>query len=231
MHEVVKGKFFAFKGPTDQHKPYMTKRPSDYFDVFKHKKVRGVVRLNNKEYKTEPLVAAGFEHHDLFFIDCSTPSDAIVDRFLKIAEKTEGALAVHCLAGLGRTGTLIAMYMMKHMGFTANECMAWLRIVRPGSVIGPQQNYLKNQEQRMRTLGKHVSGLGLDGERTRPVNTDMAYFAAECNTDASAQLADQITKGMQLRDKYRGANTQGQGEARRSRARAEAALAELKSYQ
>jgi len=224
MHEVVKGKFFAFKGPTDQHKPYMTKRPSDYLDVFKHKKVQGIVRLNNKEYKIEPLIAAGFQHHDLFFVDCSTPSDAIVDRFLKISEKTEGALAVHCLAGLGRTGTLIGMYMMKHMGFTANECIAWLRIVRPGSVIGPQQNYLKNQEQRMRALGKHVSGLGLDGERS-PVSADMAYFAGECNPDASAQLADQITKGMQLRDKFRGANSQGHAQARHARARADAALA------
>ena len=29
------------------------------------------------------------------------------------------------------SGTLIGLYMMKHMGFTARECIAWLRIVRP----------------------------------------------------------------------------------------------------
>ncbi len=46
---------------------------------------------------------------------------------------------MHCKAGLGRTGTLIACYMMKHYQMTAAECIAWLRIVRPGSVIGPQQ--------------------------------------------------------------------------------------------
>ncbi len=46
---------------------------------------------------------------------------------------------MHCKAGLGRTGTLIACYMMKHFQMTAAECIAWLRIVRPGSVIGPQQ--------------------------------------------------------------------------------------------
>ena len=47
------------------------------------------------------------------------------------------------LAGLGRTGTLIGAYLMKHYKFTAAEVMAWIRICRPGSIIGPQQNYLE----------------------------------------------------------------------------------------
>jgi len=45
-------------------------------------------------------------------------------------------------AGLGRTGTLIACFIMKHYKFTAAEAIAWIRICRPGSVIGPQQEFL-----------------------------------------------------------------------------------------
>ncbi|EEB87757.1 hypothetical protein MPER_14765, partial [Moniliophthora perniciosa FA553] len=47
-----------------------------------------------------------------------------------------------CKAGLGRTGTLIGAYLVWKYGFTANEAIAFMRIVRPGSVVGPQQQYL-----------------------------------------------------------------------------------------
>lgn len=46
-------------------------------------------------------------------------------------------------AGLGRTGTLIGCYMMKHYQLTAAEAIAWIRICRPGSIIGPQQNFVE----------------------------------------------------------------------------------------
>ena len=43
---------------------------------------------------------------------------------------------------MGRTGTLIGAYLIWKYGFTANEAIAFMRIVRPGSVVGPQQQYL-----------------------------------------------------------------------------------------
>ena len=42
------------------------------------------------------LQDAGFDHHDLFFVDGSTPSDAILKRFLHICETSDGVIAVHC---------------------------------------------------------------------------------------------------------------------------------------
>ncbi|XP_067846687.1 dual specificity protein phosphatase CDC14AB isoform X2 [Heptranchias perlo] len=52
-------------------------------------------------------------------------------------------------AGLGRTGTLIACYIMKHYRFTAAEAIGWIRICRPGSIIGPQQHFLEEKQGHM----------------------------------------------------------------------------------
>jgi len=48
-----------------------------------------------------------------------------------------------CAAGLGRTGTLIGCYLMKHYNMSAAETIAWIRIARPGSILGPQQHYME----------------------------------------------------------------------------------------
>merc|ERR1712157_505472 len=64
-----------------------------------------------------------------------------------------GVLAVHCKAGLGRTGSCVGCYMMKHYAWTAAQVICWLRICRPGSVIGPQQRFLEMQQPKMWKAG------------------------------------------------------------------------------
>lgn len=82
-----------------------------------------MVRLNNKIYDGSRFVNHGIKHVDLYFLDGSTPPDAILNKFLKIAEQEHGAIAVHCKAGLGRTGALIFAYACKHFNFPAAPFM------------------------------------------------------------------------------------------------------------
>ena len=154
MHEVVPGKFVALKGPQslgdeqyhDMDNGTRNFSPRHYTEILKEYGVELVVRLNSSEYDKEEFTQHGLLHLDLYFEDCSEPPPAIATAFLLAAEAIPGCIAVHCRAGLGRTGTLIARYLMKHHGFTAREAMGWLRIMRPGSVIGEQQHYLCEAE-------------------------------------------------------------------------------------
>lgn len=70
--------------------------PEAYFPYFRKNNVTTIIRLNKKIYDAKRFTDGGFDHHDLFFIDGSTPSESIIKRFLEICESTDGAVAVHC---------------------------------------------------------------------------------------------------------------------------------------
>eukprot|EP00095_Tigriopus_kingsejongensis_P007281 snap_masked-scaffold144_size312663-processed-gene-2.25 protein:Tk07281 transcript:snap_masked-scaffold144_size312663-processed-gene-2.25-mRNA-1 annotation:"dual specificity protein phosphatase cdc14a" len=149
---LVPEKFMAFCGPhassrIDNGYPYHS--PESYFNYFRLHHVTTIIRLNKKIYDAKRFTKAGFQHEDLFFIDGSTPSDEILADFIRICESAKGGIAVHCKAGLGRTGSLIGCYIMKHWRWTALEVIAWLRICRPGSIIGHQQDWLEEKQPEM----------------------------------------------------------------------------------
>ncbi|CAL1702178.1 unnamed protein product [Somion occarium] len=112
-------------------------------DYFEKRNVKLVVRLNNALYDRQVFLDRGIHHTDLYFDDGTNPTDEIVRKFIDMADEVieaGGVVAVH--AGLGRTGTLIGAYLIWKYGFTATEAIAFMRIVRPGSVVGPQQQYM-----------------------------------------------------------------------------------------
>uniref|UniRef100_A0A3Q3NEA6 protein-tyrosine-phosphatase n=1 Tax=Mastacembelus armatus TaxID=205130 RepID=A0A3Q3NEA6_9TELE len=149
LNWIIPGKFLAFSGPHPKSKienGYPLHAPEAYIPYFRKHNITTIIRLNKKIYDARRFTDSGFEHHDLFFVDGSTPNDSIVRKFLNICENAEGAIAVHCKAGLGRTGTLIGCYMMKHYRLSAAEAIAWIRICRPGSIIGPQQNFVEEKQ-------------------------------------------------------------------------------------
>ncbi|XP_063409936.1 dual specificity protein phosphatase CDC14A-like isoform X2 [Mytilus trossulus] len=167
---IIPNKMLAFSGPHSKSKienGYPLHAPEAYFPYFRKHNVSTIVRLNKKIYDARRFTDAGFDHFDLFFTDGSCPTDNIVRQFIDLSENADGAIAVHCKAGLGRTGSLIACYMMKHYKFTAAECIAWCRTCRPGSVIGPQQNFLEEKQSWMWMQGDLHRAKSNDKDRTR----------------------------------------------------------------
>merc|ERR1711934_376331 len=158
LNEIVPGKFIGFSGPAEKHlEAYdgsITFGPEDYVPIFKKFGVSAVIRLSKKVYDKRKFLDEGIHHYDLYFMDGGVPSEAIVRRFCEVCETEPGCIAVHCKAGLGRTGVLIGCYLMKHFRLTASEIIAWLRMCRPGSVIGPQQHFLADVESRLWRMGE-----------------------------------------------------------------------------
>jgi cell division cycle 14 len=112
---------------------------------FVQRNVGLVVRLNSELYCPSYFTALGIQHIDMIFEDGTCPNLPIVRKFIKLAQdqiNRNKAIAVHCKAGLGRTGCLIGAYLIYKHGFTANEVIAFMRFMRPGMVVGPQQHWL-----------------------------------------------------------------------------------------
>lgn len=152
----------------------MSLGPEDYIPVLKRFGVTAVVRLNKKVYDRKKFLDAGIKHYDMYFIDGGNPTDAIIQQYLEVVENEKGAIGIHCKAGLGRTGVLNACYLMKHYRLSANELIAWMRVCRPGTVIGPQQQFLKEMEPKMWKMGElwrqqHGDNPPLCGETLPPL--------------------------------------------------------------
>lgn len=143
--------------------------PEDYVSLFKEAGIGLVIRLNStKSYDRRIFIENGIKHLDLYFKDGSCPSADIVAKFLYAVEMEPGPVAVHCMAGLGRTVSLIGVYAMKHYQFRGRAFIGWSRLCRPGSVLGPQQQFLVDMEAALRHCTSLVTpSFGDDGQGQR----------------------------------------------------------------
>jgi protein-tyrosine phosphatase len=169
MNWIIENDFIAFAGPSANSQDedgFITLTPLFYIPHFKSRGISDIVRLNVPNYSPSHFTSSGFRHHDLIFEDGSCPSMEIVHAFLSIVDKAKGGVAVHCKAGLGRSVTLIGAYVIRKYKVSAHVFIAWARIARPGSVIGPQQHFLVEFEHLLRRQGtpnpRKLKALGSD---------------------------------------------------------------------
>ncbi|MCG3217711.1 MAG: dual specificity protein phosphatase family protein [Candidatus Heimdallarchaeota archaeon] len=111
----------------------------EHFIFLKEKGIKAIINLREKiEYQASEELLANFEINHLPIIDFSVPSIEQVLEFRKICKKyhLEGkSVLVHCYAGCGRTGIMLAHWLlMEKKVNTTEEAIREIRRQRPCSI-------------------------------------------------------------------------------------------------
>ncbi len=114
------------------------------FEFLKENDFEAIVSLTEFPLNEALIEEFGFSVKHIPVRDFEAPTLEQVRDFIAFAEKAraEGKkLAVHCDAGIGRTGTILACYLVSK-GYNAAKAIEEVRVKRPGSIETVEQEEL-----------------------------------------------------------------------------------------
>jgi atypical dual specificity phosphatase len=116
-------------------------RAEKAFRELAEQRVELLINLHQRPHSPDALARHGLTQLHLPVPDFTPPTPEQLERGIAAVEQALAngqKVAVHCGAGLGRTGTFLACYLVKR-GFGPDDAIARVRTARPGSVETPEQ--------------------------------------------------------------------------------------------
>lgn len=108
---------------------------SDEFGWLLNQGIRSIVTMTEQSLPADWIQNIGYLHVPT--PDFTSPDmdriDSAVD-FIHEQIKNDQAVLVHCAAGMGRAGTILACYFIKYKKFSATDAIKKIRDERPGSI-------------------------------------------------------------------------------------------------
>ncbi|MBU6392172.1 MAG: dual specificity protein phosphatase family protein [Planctomycetes bacterium] len=110
-------------------------------EFLKDNRVESIVSLTELPLHKTLIEEFGFEYKHIPIPDFSTPTQEQIEEFVTFVNNllsSKKKIVVHCEAGIGRTGTMLACYLVSK-GYSAENAISEVRKRRPGSIETMEQ--------------------------------------------------------------------------------------------
>ena len=122
--------------PSLGHTSHPLEKLENDFEFLRDRGIRSVLSLTEQPLDRTTVQAYGFEYLHVPVLDMTAPRIEDIHRSMAFIERSEirtMPVLVHCAIGRGRTGAMLACYLV-WKGSGATEAIRRVRSMRPGSI-------------------------------------------------------------------------------------------------